>query len=703
MQLVRPLRAAFVLAAFVCTVSTPAFAQVGGGGGGLTQTGEGEPRAGRIAWWRADVGVEHGFNHLVERWGDATGNGYTLAGSGNGESQPEWLPVAIGGRPALRFDGNDWLSGTGMPTGRSSSGSYSKAVVARLDDLAATNNVVSSNGYHALWFAASPYARIFHGGDVVQSPVAVVAGAPFLLVATYDAKAQRASLYLDGQLVGRANGISANSDPSVQLGAYGWGNFLDGAIAEVALFDHALDAAELAQLHDDLRRRYFAPAPSVEFADLPRPGQLYQRDATDQAIVTVRGAVTSPGATHITLEVERDGLPFWQRTDALRYLPNGRANFTFDVPLFAGLHVHEFVAWVDDASGRRRIAQVPEVIVGDLYVVNGQSNAQASDYWGERLANQSQDRFIRSFGTASIYGATAYDLHWNRAEGEGFFSHGAVGQWALRMAEALRQGEQMPIAIVNGAVGGTSIWSHQRNDAWPTDPNTIYGRLLLRVREAGAADSFRALLWYQGESDAWNPTSWSSGWSELRTDWAVDYPAIEQVYLVQIRNDCGSGGHDLMEAQRDLIRTWSDTQVMATTAVPAHDGCHYLYAGYRDLGEKLARLLRRDFFGSTDTQDIDAPNVKSAKWTDATQTAIDLTFRDSLGQMVFEVGAEVDFVLGDGTAVVAGSANGNVVTLTLAGPSTARKVSYRGHPLDGPWLRNARGVGALCFEKQPIQ
>src|SRR5690242_16344240 len=69
---------------------------------------EGEPRAGRVAWWRADLGVERGLSNLVEGWHDASGNGFALASSGNGESQPEWLPVAIGGRPALQFDGNDW-------------------------------------------------------------------------------------------------------------------------------------------------------------------------------------------------------------------------------------------------------------------------------------------------------------------------------------------------------------------------------------------------------------------------------------------------------------------------------------------------------------------------------------------------------------------------------------------------------------------
>jgi len=681
-----PLLAALVAAAF----SSAARAQA--------LVAEGEPRAGRVAWWRADLGVQRGLSNLVEGWHDASGNGVALTGSGNGESQPEWLPVAIGGKPAIAFDGNDWLQGSGMPTG-----SYSKAVVAELDDLSLTNNVVSSWSHHALYFGSSPFARLFHSGDLVQSSVGVQAGVPFLLVATYDALRGRASLYLDGQLVGRVLNAPGNWDPTLLLGSFAGSYFMKGKIGEVALFDHELDVGELNALHDDLRRRWFSPAPVVEWGARPRPGQVCQRDLNDMADVVVTGAAVSAGALSITLDVVRDGVAFWSQTKTLVYQPNGRAPFTFTVPLYAGIHDHEFIASIDEGHGKRVVARIPEVTVGDVYVVHGQSNAQASDYWAEGLANQSQDRWVRSFGTASISGATEYDWHWDRAEGQGFFSHAAVGQWALRMGEYLRMHHAMPIALINGAVGGTSIWSHQRNDAWRGDPSTIYGRLFLRLREAGVDQSFRALLWYQGESDASNPPSWLSGWNALRADWAADYPAIEQVYVVQIRNDCGSGGHDLMEIQRKLIDTWSDTQVMASNGVPAHDGCHYLYAGYRDLGEKLARLLARDFNGSSDTAQIDAPNLASAKWTDATKTKIALTFRGAATAMVFEPGAEAFFVLGDGTPVVSGSASGNVVTLTLAGPSTAFKMSWRGHPFDGAWMRNARGVGALSFEKRSIQ
>ena len=94
--------------------------------------------------------------------------------------------------------------------------------------------------------------------------------------------------------------------------------------------------------------------------------------------------------------------------------------------------------------------------------------------------------------------------------------------------------------------------------------------------------------------------------------------------------------------------------------------------------------------------------MQSAQWVDAAHTQIRLTFRDLDDALVFDVGAEQDFVTNGAVAVVGGTILGNTVVLQLAGPSTATEIGYFGHPYDGPWLANARGVGALTFSKLPI-
>ena len=279
-----------------------------------------------------------------------------------------------------------------------------------------------------------------------------------------------------------------------------------------------------------------------------------------------------------------------------------------------------------------------------------------------------------------------------------------MGQWAIRMGQVLANRWDVPIGIVNGAVGGTSIKLHQRDKRDPANLATIYGRLLYRAANAGVQDTARAMIWYQGESDLDDGDGWYFWWRRLRAAWAQDFPALQQVYVFQIRGDCnGGGGFPVREAQRQLVDLEPGTQVMSTTAVPQHDGCHFHYLGYRELGDRIARLLGRDFYGATDTKQIDAPNLLGAYWIGGKHRKIGLEFRDANDAMAFEAGAENDFFTDDRVSITSAYVFGNKVLLVLSGPSGSSTISYAGHALDGPWLKNGKGVGALTFFGIPIQ
>ena len=654
---------------------------------------EGGPKAGRVVWLRADRGVRRGLSDLVTDWRDTTVNPVLLSNS-TLTSLPEWRAAEVNGRPALHFDGNDWLYGVGMPTG-----SYTKVAVCQLDDLAPTNNVFSSVSWHALYFGSSDKARLFHGGDFVTSATGVAVGTPIVLVATYDAASGDGVLYQDGVQVGSGNdGLAGNWDNSIVLGAFGFNYFLSGSIAEVMAYDHVLSAADLADLHGYLMRRYHGdPAPSVQLDVLPKPGQIFQRDAADSAAVTVAGSLQSSGWSAVSLDITRDGVPFDSSRQVLTFA-GGSAPFSFTRTLLAGRNDYELSLYAERGGERRLIARSGNVAVGDVWLINGQSNAVAADYYAEHRANaECQNRWTRSFGTATIYGDAPFDLHWDLADGESVYWHGSVGAWGLRIGALLEARFDLPIGLINGAVGGTSITQHQRNDSNPEDPATIYGRLLYRARQAGVQGVVRGMIWYQGESDGDLDGLWKTNWHTLRTSWSVDYPAMTQIYLFQIRDNCAGDGRPIREAQRELIDKSINTYVMSTTAAPYHDGCHFQYLGYRELGDRMARIFGRDFYGSNDTQEIDPPNVASATWNDAGHTQILLTMRDPDDGLVFDAGAEANFYTDDGVAIVSGSVSGNTVLLQLAGPSVATVINYDGHPLDGPWFKNARNVGALTF------
>ena len=181
--------------------------------------------------------------------------------------------------------------------------------------------------------------------------------------------------------------------------------------------------------------------------------------------------------------------------------------------------------WVDTATN---------IVAGDVYLVEGQSNAEARSFNGS--ANGNQDLFVRTFGTgADTVDGVQSNVDWHMAEGDlGRNNPGRVGQWPLRMGRRLRDQTGIPIAILNGAHGGKAIGFFQRNDVNPVDLNTNYGRLLWRAHMAGVANRVRGLLWYQGEGDR-RCCQPFYGFSELQADWIVDYSAIEQFFVFQLR------------------------------------------------------------------------------------------------------------------------------------------------------------------------
>ncbi len=651
------------------------------------------PTAGRVLWLRGDRGVQRGLSDLVTGWGDVNtpNNGTTNATL---TALPEWRSAEVNGRPALHFDGNDFLCGYGMPIG-----SYTKVAVCQLDELTSANNVFANFSWQGLYFRGSDRARLSHGTDFVTSTTGVQIGTPIVLAASYDASTGEGVLYQDGLQVGRGNGgMPHGGDSSVLLGSFALDSFFSGSIAEVLAYDRVLGRAELAELHSYLRKRYHLDAaPIVQLDRLPRPGQVFQRDDSGRASVSFAGSVKSSNWSAVRLEITCDGSPFDSAQQVLSFV-NGSAPFDFARMLVAGKHDFELSLYALCASEQRLVARVGNVAVGDIWLINGQSNAVAADYFGEQLANaESQSHWVRSFGTATLGADGPYDLHWDLADGEDIYSHGTVGAWALRMGALLEQHYAMPIGLINGAVGGTSIEAHLRDDTDPLNLRTIYGRLLYRAEAAGVRTALRGMLWYQGEADGNAADMWQARWQSLKQSWQFDYPALQQIYLFQIRDNCAGAGDALREVQRELFENSNDTYVMSTTAAVLHDGCHFQYLGYRELGERLARVLGRDFYASIDTDEIDAPNILNAVWKDAHHTQILLTFADPDDRLVFDPGAEANFFTDDGVAIQSGTVHANSVLLQLAGQSHATKINYAGHALDGPWLKNARDVGALTF------
>lgn len=449
----------------------------------------------------------------------------------------------------------------------------------------------------------------------------------------------------------------------------------------------------------------------VQFKQCPVDKQLYPRDKNNETKVVFSGTVTDNNYQKILINVTLDEKHYSESTQNLTFDLSHKAQFYFSIKIDSGLHEYDFtVTLVTADNTTKTVAEIKDIVAGDVFLLQGQSNTVAADYHQEGLANQSQSKWIRSFGNATTDPEAAkVDLNWYMADGLGYNIKGTVGAWGLRMAEILVTTYDVPIAIINGSVGGTQINYHMRNDENPTDLNTNYGRLLYRTQQCQLQQYAKAILWYQGESNGTTGVSdYYQNFVKLYNDWNKDYTSLEKIYIFQIRDGCGEPVIELRDLLRRLADIFPDKiEVMSTTAAPQHDGCHYFYAGYRELGDRIARLVARDFYDSPDTINITAPNPQLAMFTDPNKKdEILLIFSQPKDTMVWAEGAEKYFKLigGDGSAKVNSGEviKGNSLLLKLNSPTNATAISYITIRGNDPVITNEQGVGMLDFYAVPI-
>jgi hypothetical protein len=433
----------------------------------------------------------------------------------------------------------------------------------------------------------------------------------------------------------------------------------------------------------------------------PKNGQLYPRDLiTNQAMVAVSGSVTQAGFSQVHVIVNRDGLLWWSQAEPLNYV-GGSAPFSFQAPITAGLFDYSMELVLEGGGSMQVIDVVDNIACGDAYLINGQSNAVAADYHGEGLGNRFQSPWIRSYGTASTLAAEVTgDQQWHMADAQLGNDSGTIGAWGLRTAWLLVERYKVPIAMLNGSVGGTPLYQHHRNMAAPEDLNTIYGRLLYRTRKAGLNQNIRAMLWHQGEASGnVNAHVYTTSYGELIDEWLLDYPAMEHTFVFQIRKGCGINGMGIREAQRRWQDVFPNLTTVPTAGIDGHDNCHFYYRGYRQMGEWMAAAMAV-LYDEQLPKNAAPPNIKEARFTTAAKDEVELIFRNQEQILVLD-----PFIInrlrlrnGGTETITAASTTRGRILLQLSATSSADAIAYVGNAGSGPWIKNAMGVGAYTFE-----
>jgi len=437
--------------------------------------------------------------------------------------------------------------------------------------------------------------------------------------------------------------------------------------------------------------------------EFPLDKQLYARDLnTHTANVLVSGNIQSCEYQSLELQVYREGVLIDTQIEMLNYV-NGVASFSFSYPLLAERANYRFDLFGFNGVMLSLVRSASEVVAGDVLIIAGQSNAESKMWNGSSAAYI--DSFVRVFGNALL----SVPEVWYIGQGDGDRnSNGNTGQWGLVLAHSISMIEGIPIAIFNGAHGGTPISFHQRIDANPTHLGSNYGRLLYRLRETNTDLAVRSIIWYQGENDGNQTASYYETYFDmLYNDWKIDYPNVEQFYMIQVRSGCG-GGYSAMiniqEAQRNQSAIKSDVNLMTSKGL-ATDGCHYPFTeGYEILGERMAKLILNDLYNGSNP-DAEAPSIVKANINPADPTKIELTIAGA-DSLYLDQNINGEFVMLNNNILGVNVLSNTKLSLqledALTGPDSITLFDKTPTQVT-PHVYDTNGIGLASFKFFPIE
>jgi hypothetical protein len=478
----------------------------------------------------------------------------------------------------------------------------------------------------------------------------------------------------------------------------------------------------------------------TSYLSRPQTNQLYPRNiATNTASVTISGTITSSGFLQIKIKLYRNGVQVLPEVvpQPANIVGSG---FSFSIPITAEQAQYKFVRSLETSPGVWSDADIADnVVAGDAIMIQGQSNAGASQNWSHNpitlpdYGDGSITSYIRVLGSASptLDASGVAALQWFVGDGNVNPDHdGNTGQWGYVLAYRLIQSKGIPVAIFNGADGGKGISFFTRNSGNPGDLSTNYGRLYQRIYKGGFQNSIRAIFWFQGESDAdpaWagegnpdeNLNSYKTKWNALYNGWKTDFPTSGQrFYIHQIRAGCNGAPERtkfLNEALRQLaVDHSSDTRIYGTGALmqepdgpTAPDFCHYLFSlGYEKLGNDWSRVLLQDLYGDALPSSSTSPQVISVNKPSA--NTLTLTFANDDPLTIEPSSLNYFYYTGtaDIPAITGSSFSDRTLTLTLSSiPVSATGLGYgENHTgTNGPDIVTATNrLSIINFENMPI-
>jgi hypothetical protein len=451
----------------------------------------------------------------------------------------------------------------------------------------------------------------------------------------------------------------------------------------------------------------------------PVDNQFYARDDHNEGTLYFNGTLPDSADTVFLKLYANDKLVI---TESLK--PKTDKSYAFALKLKPGLVIYKVEFGTKSGNSEKIQQTVSNLVCGDAYIIEGQSNAVGYNYEGtdkRQDLTRTNSPWIRSFG-GNGEAADPLTGGWGNAVVERLTPTSPdrihfISAWGMALAKKLVEDTKIPICILNGAVGGTRIDEHMPDHVRSGNKERpIYSNLKRRVIAAKLTHGIRGVLWHQGEADqgfdgpdnCYGCEMYEKYWLDLTAAWKHDYPNIRHYYLFQIwPNACSQGGNrhsdKLRDVQRQLSRLYSSLSVVPTLDIPSGANCHFKTDDYEKMGLAMAPLLERDIHGKAFPQPISSADLKQACYTTARKDEIALEFDQPVAW--FDALSSQFYLDGEAGNVASGSVTRNVLKLKLTAPATAKSITYL---TDKKWdtktlLYGKNGLAALTFCEVPLE
>jgi len=294
---------------------------------------------------------------------------------------------------------------------------------------------------------------------------------------------------------------------------------------------------------------------------------------------------------------------------------------------------------------------VPEIFVGDLWLMAGQSNMEGV---GNMADAARPHALVRNFSMARVWERAQDPLHFLPESPDRVHNQG-VARTAAELAQAKRTtlkgvgagvyfGVEMqrrsgvPQGLIATAHGGTSMeqWDPQKRSQ---GGDSLYGSMLASLQRVG--QPIAGVLWYQGESDA-NPEAVVKYVANMKALVAAMRADLRQprlpVVIVQIGRFVSPPGGELewnriQELQRLLPVSIPRLAVVPSIDLGLDDLIHISGADYAILAQRLAAQAAR--LAYNDRQELPGPQPATVRVLHGRPTgpAIEVRFNHVVGSL----------------------------------------------------------------------